>query len=168
MESTLSYTRIPAWQKLSLATLGPTRGGPCGNTRIKSTRMVTEPWSYWFYWLALIDKNRAHFNVARDRIELVTGLNRNTLFPLLEVARWQLQGTSTSRGHYIMSVRGYLGSLFELGDVSRDSAWAILCISSQGNEPLRFFLIEPFIYVFRQSCPWSDTLYTRAISRRSY
>ena len=103
--------------------------------------------------MILIDNLRAKIAVSRDRIELVTGPNRNTLFPLLEVARWQLQGTSTSRGHYIMSVRGYLGSLFELGDVSRDNAWAILCISSQGVEPLRFFLIEPFIYVFRQSCP---------------
>jgi len=34
---------------------GSMRVGPCANTTIKSTRMITKPWSYWFYWLALID-----------------------------------------------------------------------------------------------------------------
>ena len=37
-----------------------TRQRPSGrwsvrNTRIKNTRMITQPWSYWFYWLILID-----------------------------------------------------------------------------------------------------------------
>ena len=45
---------------------------------------------------------------------------------------------------------GYLGSLFELGDVSRDSARAILYISSRVIEPLRFFLIEHHMYHFYQ------------------
>jgi hypothetical protein len=34
---------------------------------IKSTRMVTEPWSYWFYWLTLIDNRGAHFTSGRDK-----------------------------------------------------------------------------------------------------
>jgi hypothetical protein len=39
----------------------------------------------------------------------------------------------------MLLVGGYLGSLFDLGDVHVIGAWAI--------EPLRFFLIEPLIFI---------------------
>ena len=73
-QSTVSGIRTPPpWNStlttyllLSLPLVGPTIVEPCANTRIKSTRMVIEPWSYWFYWLALINNSRTHFTSGRD------------------------------------------------------------------------------------------------------
>ena len=41
---------------------------------------------------------------------------------------------------------GYLGSLFELSDLSRDSARASCRYLLGAFEPLRFFLIEYYMY----------------------
>ena len=54
------------WNQYSLQRWSYTKVGPCVNTRIKSMRMVTGPWSYWFYWLALVDNRRTNSTIARD------------------------------------------------------------------------------------------------------
>ena len=49
----------------------PMSVGACANTRIKSTRMVTEPWSYWFYWPAPMDNSKTKYTVGRDSSKIL-------------------------------------------------------------------------------------------------
>jgi len=101
-----------------------------------------------------VDSIRTYSPVSADISSHFANEHPSRHFAVLELRLLSHSSSQKTFGFVIhIRFRGDLGSLFELTDVhvmSRDSARAILWISSRATEPLRFFLVKHHMYQFHQ------------------